>query len=162
MQMANVKTMRNKHRPKTTQELIFKSEFEMMEELYRFATQNELSPEVLLEKFTLLCHQYSKLLRTLTKLTKISDGYQIKLQIAKDEAEEKNTALEKAMEKIETLSGLLPICSHCKQIRDEEGQWHQIETYIATHSKAEFSHSLCQKCFSLLYPQYVEKLKTQT
>lgn len=132
----------------------------MLAELQQFATGQDIAVEAWREKFDFLCQQHSKLLRTLTKLTKLSDGYQIKLQIAKDDAEEKNTALEKAMAEIETLSGLLPICSHCKQIRDEDGQWHQIELYIATHSNAEFSHSLCPKCFTHLYPQYAEKIKT--
>lgn len=153
--------MKIKQNSATNHELIFKNEYNMAEEMQLFAAQESISPEELRTKFNILCQQYAKLLRTLTKLTKLSDHYQIKLQLAKDEAEEKNHALEKAIAEIETLSGLLPICSNCKQIRDEDGQWHQIETYIATHSKAEFSHSLCQKCFTLLYPQYAEKIKEQ-
>ncbi len=59
--------------------------------------------------------------------------------------------LEKALCEVKTLSGLLPICSHCKKIRDEKGYWKQIESYIETNTDAQFSHSLCEKCLEELY-----------
>jgi uncharacterized membrane protein YfcA len=52
-----------------------------------------------------------------------------------------------AKQEIKILSGLLPICVSCKQIRDDNGYWHQIESYIATHSDAKFTHGLCKKCY---------------
>ncbi len=54
--------------------------------------------------------------------------------------------LESAIAKIETLSGLLPICSYCKKIRDDKGYWNKIETYISRHSNAEFTHGICPEC----------------
>ena len=54
--------------------------------------------------------------------------------------------------KVKTLSGLLPICAHCKKIRDDKGYWNQIESYIKDHSEAEFSHSICQECAKKHYP----------
>ena len=54
--------------------------------------------------------------------------------------------------KVKTLSGLLPICAHCKKIRDDKGYWNQIESYIRDHSEAEFSHSICQDCAKKHYP----------
>ncbi len=57
-------------------------------------------------------------------------------------------------EKHKTLSGIMPICSNCKQIRDAQGAWHQIETYIRDHSAAKFSHSICPDCANRLYPDY--------
>ena len=60
---------------------------------------------------------------------------------------------EKALEKVKKLSGLLPICSHCKKIRDDKGYWNRIETYIQKHSEAEFSHSICKACVKKLYPE---------
>lgn len=60
--------------------------------------------------------------------------------------------LRKALADIKTLSGMLPICSSCKKIRDDKGYWNQIETYIRQHSEAEFSHSLCPDCAKQLYP----------
>jgi PAS domain S-box-containing protein len=62
--------------------------------------------------------------------------------------------LRDSFEKIKTLKGLLPICASCKKIRDDKGYWNQIETYIATHSEAEFSHSLCPACVEKLYPGF--------
>ena len=55
---------------------------------------------------------------------------------------------------VKILRGLLPICASCKEIRDDQGYWHQIESYIHEHSEAEFSHGICPKCLKKLYPQY--------
>jgi PleD family two-component response regulator len=60
--------------------------------------------------------------------------------------------LQEALAKVKTLSGLLPICSSCKKIRDDKGYWNQIETYIRQHSEADFTHSICPKCAKMLYP----------
>lgn len=65
--------------------------------------------------------------------------------------------LQDALERIKTLSGLLPICAHCKKIRDDKGYWNQLETYIQNHSAAEFSHGICPECARKLFPQYYDK-----
>jgi signal transduction histidine kinase len=66
---------------------------------------------------------------------------------------EKRTAeLQSAQSKIKVLSGLLPICSNCKKIRDDKGAWNQIEAYIKNHSEAEFTHGICPDCVKKLYP----------
>jgi hypothetical protein len=62
--------------------------------------------------------------------------------------------LQLSLAKVKTLSGFLPICASCKKIRDDQGYWNQIETYISSHSDAEFSHSLCPECFRKLYPGF--------
>jgi hypothetical protein len=59
--------------------------------------------------------------------------------------------LQKALSEIKTLSGLLPICSSCKKIRDDKGYWNQIELYIRDRSEAEFSHGICPPCAEKLY-----------
>ncbi len=59
--------------------------------------------------------------------------------------------LNKALSNVKLLSGLLPICASCKQIRDDSGYWNQLEEYIHTHSEARFSHSLCPQCIEDLY-----------
>ncbi len=59
--------------------------------------------------------------------------------------------LEKANEEIKQMKGILPICSYCKKIRDDEGYWHQVEVYIHEHLEAEFAHSLCPKCRKIIY-----------
>lgn len=70
------------------------------------------------------------------------------------ELEKANRELQKALSEIKELSGLLPICSSCKKIRNDNGYWEQIEGYIRDHSKAEFSHSICPDCAKKLYPEF--------
>lgn len=67
---------------------------------------------------------------------------------------QKNEAIAAAMAEVKTLSGLLPICSHCKKIRDDKGYWNQIEAYIHKHSGAEFSHGICPECARKFYPEF--------
>ncbi|MDD9304048.1 MAG: PAS domain S-box protein [Desulfobacter sp.] len=59
--------------------------------------------------------------------------------------------LQNALAEIKTLRGIVPICSHCKKIRDDEGYWNILESYIQKHSEASFSHSLCPDCSDKLY-----------
>jgi PAS domain S-box-containing protein len=54
--------------------------------------------------------------------------------------------LQKALAEVKTLGGLLPICAWCKKIRDDQGYYHQIETFIANHSAAKFTHGICPDC----------------
>jgi PAS domain S-box-containing protein len=65
---------------------------------------------------------------------------------------EVNGKLSAALESIQTLKGLIPICSHCKNIRDDGGYWEKVEAYLAKHSKASFSHSICPDCMQKHYP----------
>ncbi len=64
--------------------------------------------------------------------------------------------LKKAQENISVLSGLIPICSACKKIRDDTGYWQQVETYLRKHSEADFSHSICPECTRKIYPDLDE------
>ncbi len=68
------------------------------------------------------------------------------------EREELISMLQKALGEISTLSGLLPICSSCKKIRDDKGYWTQLEVFISNHTEAEFTHGLCPDCLERLYP----------
>jgi PAS domain S-box-containing protein len=63
--------------------------------------------------------------------------------------------LQQALENVQTLSGLLPICASCKKIRDDSGYWQQVEGYIMQHSDAKFTHSVCPECLVRLYPGLV-------
>jgi len=65
--------------------------------------------------------------------------------------------LRKTLDEVKELKGLLPICAHCKKVRDDTGYWNQIENYISVHTKAEFSHSLCPSCATTLYPDYINE-----
>ncbi|QJX00821.1 response regulator transcription factor [Frigoriglobus tundricola] len=55
--------------------------------------------------------------------------------------------LEAALGQVKELSGLLPICSYCKAVRDDQNYWHRVETYITAHSAARFSHGICPGCW---------------
>jgi hypothetical protein len=59
---------------------------------------------------------------------------------------------------LDAIGGLLPICAHCKKIREDDNSWVPIEKYISDHSEAEFSHGLCPECVKALYPQYAPRL----
>jgi hypothetical protein len=72
------------------------------------------------------------------------------------ELEENVKRLEITISEIKTLTGLLPICSSCKKIRDDKGNWTQIEKYISERSEVDFSHSLCEECIKKLYPDLLD------
>lgn len=61
--------------------------------------------------------------------------------------------LQNALEEIKTLRGILPICSYCKKIRDDTGEWQQIDIYIQRHSEADVSHSICYECLKKYHPE---------
>jgi hypothetical protein len=70
--------------------------------------------------------------------------------------------LRRALQEVETLRGLLPICASCKKIRDDKGYWNHIEVYISSHTNADFTHTLCPECIQHFYPEYWHKLKKQS
>jgi transcriptional regulator with GAF, ATPase, and Fis domain len=72
---------------------------------------------------------------------------------AEQETKQLVDELRGALAQVKQLSGLLPICSHCKKIRDDQGYWQKIEAYIQKHSNAAFSHSICKECAQRLYPE---------
>jgi hypothetical protein len=73
---------------------------------------------------------------------------------AEEERERLILELKDALSKIRTLSGLLPICSACKKIRNDKGYWEQLEIYIRDRSDADFSHGICPECLKQLYPRF--------
>jgi len=75
-------------------------------------------------------------------------------KLAENEQEKLIKELRDALAEVKKLSGLLPICSHCKKIRDDKGYWNRIESYLREHSSAEFSHSVCPECAKKYYPDY--------
>lgn len=60
---------------------------------------------------------------------------------------QKTLALEKALAEIKTLSSIIPICSYCRKLRDDEGYWQQVEEYISSRTESRFSHGICPDCF---------------
>jgi hypothetical protein len=75
---------------------------------------------------------------------------------AEEERERLIAELQEALAKIKTLRGLIPICASCKNVRDDQGYWQQVEVYIRDHSEAEFSHGLCPDCARQLYPEFYQ------
>ncbi|MCM2283165.1 MAG: PAS domain S-box protein [Desulfobacula sp.] len=72
-------------------------------------------------------------------------------KLAEIELKKEHDKLSQALKEIKTLSGLLPICSSCKKIRDDKGYWNQIESYISQNSEANFSHGICPECSDKIY-----------
>ncbi|OGU17190.1 MAG: hypothetical protein A2076_01140 [Geobacteraceae bacterium GWC2_53_11] len=69
------------------------------------------------------------------------------LKNTQHELADKVKQLEEALIKVRQLEGIIPICSYCKKIRDDEKSWHQLENYISSHSEAKFSHGICPECY---------------
>lgn len=67
---------------------------------------------------------------------------------------EKVEELELALKEVRTLKGIVPICASCKNVRDDQGYWNRVETYLNEHTEAEFSHAVCPDCMKRLYPQF--------
>ncbi|OPX28819.1 MAG: hypothetical protein B1H06_02540 [Candidatus Cloacimonas sp. 4484_143] len=82
----------------------------------------------------------------------------VDLKLARDSQEKLIKELKSALDEIDTLSGLLPICSHCKKIRDDSGYWQGVEQYIAARSDAQFSHGICPDCMREYYPKVAAKV----
>lgn len=66
---------------------------------------------------------------------------------------EENKKMSDYLNEIQVLRGIVPICTYCKKIRDTEGKWHRLESFISNHSSAEFSHGICEECMEKLFPE---------
>lgn len=75
------------------------------------------------------------------------------------ELELRRTSMElrEAAAKIKTLHGLLPICSYCKGVRNDEGYWQDVEAYVESHSDAHFTHGICPECLEKHYPELAQQ-----
>jgi hypothetical protein len=87
--------------------------------------------------------------------------YYAKIKQIKLAREELISKLQNALDEVKKLSGMLPICSSCKKIRDDEGYWQQIEVYIRDHSEADFTHGICNGCVKELYPELYPQFKKE-
>ncbi|MCX6967630.1 MAG: response regulator [Verrucomicrobia bacterium] len=86
--------------------------------------------------------------------------YAIERKHDESEREHLISELRAALAEVKTLSGLLPICSGCKKIRDDQGYWNRIETFISEHSDAQFSHGICPDCAQKYFPGYKDSAQT--
>nr|WP_320132854.1 diguanylate cyclase [uncultured Holophaga sp.] len=92
-----------------------------------------------------LLHELDRADARLGKLSRISDRYQAQLRLS-------NAELGQALAEVRTLQGFIPICAKCKRIRDDQGFWEQVESYLVRHSGATFSHGVCPECARELFP----------
>ena len=92
----------------------------------------------------------TKPINRLELLTRLNSALKLKREMDRRKAREEE--LEQALQEIKVLRGILPICSRCKKIRDEDGQWHSVESYIKGHSEADFSHRICPECLDKQFP----------
>ena len=66
--------------------------------------------------------------------------------------------LQKALDEVKALKELIPICSGCKKIRDDQGYWRSVEQYLLEHAGVQFSHGLCPDCVRRLYPDMADEI----
>jgi DNA-binding NtrC family response regulator len=85
-------------------------------------------------------------------------SYSIERQRLETERERLILELQEALSKVKQLSGLLPICASCKQIRDDKGYWTQVEVYMREHTEIDFTHTVCPECTKKLYPEYYDAI----
>ncbi len=111
--------------------------------------------------FTILPHYYqTRWFYVLGLLWFVGIGftlYRIRLWQLLRREKELTSRVEEAMKKIKVLGGLIPICSHCKKIRDDKGYWSQLEQYLNEHSEASFSHGICPECAEKHYGDLLKK-----
>lgn len=88
-----------------------------------------------------------------SSLLEYKDQLEIKVKNRTVELSTANEELQRALDEIKKLSGIIPICMYCKGIRDDKGSWSQLEKYITEHSEAQFSHGICDKCLKQHYPK---------
>jgi hypothetical protein len=87
--------------------------------------------------------------------------YAVVLSVVRADLNERRRLVDElriALSEVKQLSGFLPICASCKKIRDDEGYWNQIESYISSHSEVQFSHGICPDCVKQMYPDVADEI----
>ncbi|HNX33022.1 MAG TPA: GAF domain-containing protein [Kiritimatiellia bacterium] len=102
-------------------------------------------------------NEYSEALETLMlNLKKLIESH-LELIYMNAVLGDKSKRLTDYLMELQTLRGIVPICAHCKSIRDKENRWHPIEHYLVKHPQADFSHGICPACLKKLYPEVEEE-----
>lgn len=97
-----------------------------------------VNPEILMSKVNVFCDLYRQRFLILSQKAYI---------------EKQNRELKKQLDEINILEGMLPICSNCKKVREDDGSWSSLDDYVRSRCDVEFSHSLCTDCARKLYPE---------
>lgn len=105
----------------------------------------------------------TKPVRKIELLTRMSSALALKHEmdqrkLHEEELRIRNEKLEKALAEIKVLRGFIPICAVCKNVRNIQGMWQQMEAYLQEHSEAKFSHGICDNCFRERYPDAAKDL----
>ncbi len=103
-----------------------------------------IEPEIVMSKVRVFCELYGQ-----------RKALEAEIEAHKRAREENEGLIGKlrgALEQIKRLHGMIPICGHCKKVRNDDGCWDQVEVYMRAHSEAEFSHSICPECMAKLDP----------
>ncbi|MFN2454047.1 MAG: response regulator transcription factor [Pyrinomonadaceae bacterium] len=101
-------------------------------------------------------------------LTKPFDGEELRarVQVGATVVELQRTLAERVAEledsilQVKQLQGILPICSYCKNVRDDQNYWQRVESYVADHTDAKFSHSICPECYEAVVKPELAKVKS--
>jgi hypothetical protein len=123
---------------------IFATSYDILERIVEFSRQHEnweLDEFITVSVFFV----FALALFSLRRWKEVINSNMVILQHNKD--------LHTALSELKQLRGIIPICASCKDIRDDEGFWHQVELYVRDHSEAEFSHGICPDCKEKLYPE---------
>ena len=107
------------------------------------------------DEFGILARSFNNMAEDLghtTTSVKLLEDEVVLRKKSENEKEKFIIELQKAANEIKTLKGIVPICAHCKKIRDDKGYWSQVEEYVQKHSAAEFSHGICPECAKKYYP----------
>ncbi|MBN2674829.1 MAG: hypothetical protein JXX29_24320 [Deltaproteobacteria bacterium] len=99
--------------------------------------------------------RYAISIAFVTTLSYATESMRMKFYI---EIQDQKQQIQDAMADIKTLSGLLPICATCKKIRDDNGYWQSLETYLSTHTQAMLSHGICVSCLHKTSPEVYQEM----
>ncbi len=97
-----------------------------------------INPDILISKVNVFCNLYRQ---------------RLVIQQQNARIEKQNRELKKQLKEIKLLEGLLPICSHCGKVRDDDGSWSQLDDYVRLRSNIEFSNGLCADCAKVVFPE---------
>jgi hypothetical protein len=131
------------------------SNFSIEGMLYDPHTENVLTDMVRLLKILGIS------LAIISIITLILMVYYRRLRKAEKDKQHTIEQLQQALSEIKTLRGMLPMCSSCKKIRNDDGYWEHVEAYITKHTSTEFSHGICPECMEKLYPNLSKKKDDQ-
>jgi hypothetical protein len=113
------------------------SYFDVLEKIVEFSSQYE-AYEIDEIISTMIVFTACMLIFSIRRLKEANKSREVALEM--------NDELKKAINEINTLKGIIPICSYCHKIRDDEGEWERVDSYISKHSDARFSHGICPDC----------------